>query len=96
MGVMEAVYFGVPMIGIPVFGDQQSNVANCVEKGVAIGLDYRQVTERKLVESIRAIVTDSKYVLKFIPYRIAGNIKSTQCIVVFNPWWLWGGVYIDV
>lgn len=63
MGVMEAVHFGVPMIGIPVFGDQQSNVANCVEKGIAIGLDYRQITERKLIRSIQAIVTEDKCVI---------------------------------
>lgn len=60
MGVMEAVHFGVPMIGLPIFGDQQSNIANCIEKGVAIGLDYRQITERKLIKSIQMIVTDSK------------------------------------
>lgn len=60
MGVMEAVHFGVPMIGIPVFGDQQSNVANCIDKGVAIGLDHRHVTEQKLIESVQTIVTDGK------------------------------------
>lgn len=60
MGVMEAVHFGVPMIGIPVFGDQQSNIANCVEKGVAIGLDYRQLTEQKLIKCIQTIVTNNK------------------------------------
>lgn len=60
MGVMEAVHFGVPMIGLPVFGDQQSNVANCIDKGIAIGLDHRQVTEQKLIKSIQTIVTDSK------------------------------------
>ncbi|XP_025192266.1 UDP-glucuronosyltransferase 2B17-like [Melanaphis sacchari] len=61
MGVMESVYFGVPMIGIPVFGDQQSNVANCVAKGIAIRLDHRLITTQKLIKSIQAIVTDSKY-----------------------------------
>ncbi|XP_022176901.1 UDP-glucuronosyltransferase 2B17-like [Myzus persicae] len=61
MGVMEAVYFAVPMIGIPVFGDQQSNVANCVAKGIAIGLNHRQITVEKLIKSIQAVVMDSKY-----------------------------------
>jgi len=60
MGVMEAVHFAVPMIGIPVFGDQQSNVANCVTKGIAIGLDHRLITVEKLIKSILAVVTDSK------------------------------------
>ncbi|XP_015366574.1 PREDICTED: UDP-glucuronosyltransferase 2B17-like [Diuraphis noxia] len=61
MGVMEAVHFAVPMIGIPVFGDQQSNVANCVAKGVAIGMDHQQITVEKLIKNILAVVTDSKY-----------------------------------
>ncbi|KAF0773792.1 UDP-glucuronosyltransferase 2B13-like [Aphis craccivora] len=61
MGVMEAVHFAVPMIGVPVFGDQQSNVANCVAKGITIRLDYRQITAQKLIKSIQAVVTDSKY-----------------------------------
>jgi len=60
MGVMEAVYFAVPMIGIPVFGDQQSNVANSVAKGIAIGLNHRQITVEKLIKSIQAVVMDSK------------------------------------
>lgn len=60
MGVMEAVHFGVPMVGMPVFGDQQSNVANCVDKGMAIGLDYRTITEQKLIKSIQAVVTDTR------------------------------------
>lgn len=59
MGVMEAVHFGVPMIGIPVFGDQQSNIANCVEKGVAIGLDHRRISTQKLIEGIRTIIADA-------------------------------------
>lgn len=59
MGVMEAVHFGVPMLGIPVFGDQQSNIANCVEKGVAIGLDHRQITAQKLITGLRTIITDT-------------------------------------
>ncbi|XP_050440552.1 UDP-glucosyltransferase 2-like isoform X3 [Adelges cooleyi] len=61
MGVMEAVHFGVPMIGIPVFGDQPANVAKCVQRGVAIGLNYRLINENVLIDSIRAIVTDDKY-----------------------------------
>ncbi|XP_025425741.1 UDP-glucuronosyltransferase 2B13-like [Sipha flava] len=64
MGVMEAVHFGVPMIGIPVFGDQQSNIANCVEKGVAVGLDYRRITAQKLIIGLRTIITDTRYRLR--------------------------------
>ncbi|XP_050544296.1 UDP-glucosyltransferase 2-like [Daktulosphaira vitifoliae] len=63
MGVMEAVHFGVPMIGIPVFGDQPANIAKCIEKGVAIGLDYHKINEHLLIDSIQTIIKDKKYQL---------------------------------
>ncbi|VVC30017.1 UDP-glucuronosyl/UDP-glucosyltransferase [Cinara cedri] len=75
MGVMEAVHFGVSMIGIPVFGDQQSNIANCVEKGIAIELDHRQVTVQKLIKSIQAIIIDSSN------YKPGENVHGDDIVV---------------
>ncbi|XP_048509530.1 UDP-glucosyltransferase 2-like [Athalia rosae] len=61
MGVQEAVAFGVPIIGIPMFGDQPRNVKNCVEKGVAVRLDYENITEYNFVGAVNAVVYDPKY-----------------------------------
>ena len=38
-GVLEALWYAVPMVGIPVFIDQVDVLARMVEKGVAVGLD---------------------------------------------------------
>ncbi|KAJ8928777.1 hypothetical protein NQ314_018635 [Rhamnusium bicolor] len=37
LSVTEAVFYGVPMVGIPIFGGQRMNVARCVQKGIAVG-----------------------------------------------------------
>ena len=38
-GVMEAIYYGVPMVGMPVFIDQVDVLARIEQKRIGVGLD---------------------------------------------------------
>jgi glucuronosyltransferase len=60
MGVQEAVYFGVPMVGIPFIADQNLNIQNCVSKGAAVMLDYRHITLESLLNAIRTVIYDPR------------------------------------
>jgi glucuronosyltransferase len=60
MGAQEAVYFGVPMVGIPFLCDQRLNIQNFVSKGVAVMLDYRHITQESLLNAIRTVVYDPR------------------------------------
>lgn len=60
MGTLEAVNRGVPMIMIPLFGDQFRNSAAVSEKGAAIVLDYFELTESKLAQAIDKILNDKR------------------------------------
>lgn len=62
MSTLEAVHYGVPLIGIPLFGDQSVNIKNYVQKKVAISLNLiEDVTEEKLTSAINTILKDSSY-----------------------------------
>ncbi|CAB3406048.1 unnamed protein product [Caenorhabditis bovis] len=54
--VQEALLFGVPLITIPIFADQDSNAVIAQERGYAYGLDKFTVTKKKVVAAIRAVL----------------------------------------
>ncbi|XP_046736270.1 UDP-glucosyltransferase 2-like [Diprion similis] len=61
MGLQEAVAYGVPLIGIPLFGDQMGNIDICVDREIAVRLDYRDLKADKVVAAIKTVTQDPKY-----------------------------------
>ncbi|XP_058804709.1 uncharacterized protein LOC131671920 [Phymastichus coffea] len=61
MGSQEALYYGVPMIGVPLFADQPRNVEAFVAKNMSIKLPLKDVSEKTLDAALQAILFDSKY-----------------------------------
>ncbi|CAK1594077.1 unnamed protein product, partial [Parnassius mnemosyne] len=61
LSTTEAVHFGVPIIGIPVFADQFVNILRAVNKGFAkkVDLSYEIVDELKT--AIEDILIDPRY-----------------------------------
>lgn len=61
MGTLEALYYGVPLIGLPFFSDQLPNMEIYVKKNMAIRLDKNAINEEKITEALNSILTDPKY-----------------------------------
>nr|CAD7426014.1 unnamed protein product [Timema monikensis] len=61
MGTMEAAYFGVPMVAIPLFGDQKMNVKTFVDKGIAVKLDYDEISKETVFTALRMVLEDPSY-----------------------------------
>jgi len=60
-GIYEAIYHGVPMVGIPMFLDQPDNMAHMKAKGAALIMDYNSMNTKDLVDAINAVVSETSY-----------------------------------
>ncbi|XP_078452141.1 UDP-glucuronosyltransferase 1A5-like isoform X1 [Lampetra planeri] len=56
-GIFEAICYGVPMLGLPLFGDQFENVARMQSKGAALVLNIHSLDAGSLASSISTIAT---------------------------------------
>lgn len=56
LSMLEAVHYAVPVIGIPVCGEQNLNIARAVHHGYARSLDYNNLTEDALKEAIEDVL----------------------------------------
>lgn len=61
MGSQEAVYCGVPILGIPIFGDQKANARDAEALGYGLTInDLTKNTKNTLFETARKILYDPK------------------------------------
>ncbi|KAF2886727.1 hypothetical protein ILUMI_19447 [Ignelater luminosus] len=61
LSTTEAVYHGVPVVGIPLYGDQQMNLVNAENNGIGQSLPFTEVTEEKLTNVVQTVLTNTKY-----------------------------------
>lgn len=57
----EAIYHGIPSILVPFMLDQRVNAKIIQEKGVALTLDYKTLTEKDVTNAITEILGNPKY-----------------------------------
>lgn len=56
----EAIYSHVPMLGIPFFADQFSNVRRLVSKGIGLSLDYKTMTKEDIRDTALEVINNPK------------------------------------
>ncbi|CAH2058054.1 unnamed protein product, partial [Iphiclides podalirius] len=56
----EAITAGVPLIGIPMLGDQWYNVEKYVHHGIGVRLDIENLTEELLKNAIIEVAEDER------------------------------------
>eukprot|EP00066_Takifugu_rubripes_P003234 XP_003965667.1 PREDICTED: UDP-glucuronosyltransferase 2A2 [Takifugu rubripes] len=60
-GLYEAIHHAVPVVGIPLFGDQPDNLARLSRLGVAVVLDFNQMTSDQLTEALNGVIAKKSY-----------------------------------
>ncbi|EDW58411.1 UDP-glycosyltransferase UGT5 [Drosophila virilis] len=60
-GLQEALHYGVPVLGMPVYCDQHFNIHQGKADGYALGLDYRTISTEQLRSSLLELLENPKY-----------------------------------
>ncbi|XP_019571209.2 UDP-glucuronosyltransferase 2A3 isoform X1 [Rhinolophus sinicus] len=60
-GIYEAIYHGVPMVGVPMFADQPDNIAHMKAKGAAVEVNINTMTSADLLSALRTVINDPSY-----------------------------------
>lgn len=62
LSITEAVYHGIPIIGIPLISDQGFNVASAVDKGYGIAVSFKNLTETSISWALDEMLRNDKLV----------------------------------
>lgn len=64
LGGTEAIYYGKPLVTIPIFGDQKLNAARSVITGYGVRVDYSNLTETSLTWGLNEVLNNKRYTEK--------------------------------
>ena len=83
-GVQEALHSGVPIIVLPVFGDQPANADRIAHHGLGIRLDPDDLTSVQIIESIHKIDSGDYHIrvnkLRKIFHHAGGVTKAADLV----------------
>lgn len=61
MGTQEAIAYGVPMIGMPLFADQFLNIDAYVARNIAVKVNVNEISEEDLDAALNAVLCNPIY-----------------------------------
>ncbi|XP_036083776.1 UDP-glucuronosyltransferase 2A2 isoform X1 [Rousettus aegyptiacus] len=60
-GIYEAIYHGIPMVGVPMFADQADNIVHMKAKGAAVEVNINTMTSADLLNALRTVINEPSY-----------------------------------
>ncbi|XP_041118137.1 UDP-glucuronosyltransferase 1-6-like [Polyodon spathula] len=60
-GIYEGICNGVPMVMLPLFGDQADNVQRMASRGVGVVLSIHDMTSQSLLDALNTVINDKSY-----------------------------------
>lgn len=59
-GILETLDAAVPVVGVPIIGDQFRNIDNLVKLGMAVSVPLDTVTEENIFNNINEVLNNKK------------------------------------
>lgn len=87
--LQEAVYYSVPVVAIPFFGDQLFNARKILDAGIGLTLDIDTITEESVVRTLTEVIENKTWVTDRTIFSNSRptyflNSKTESSIVVKN------------
>ncbi|XP_065770221.1 UDP-glucuronosyltransferase 2B4-like isoform X4 [Muntiacus reevesi] len=60
-GIYEAIYHGVPMVGLPLFAEQPDNINRVKAKGAAVRLDLETMSKTDFLKALKQVINNPSY-----------------------------------
>ena len=60
MGMQEAIFNAVPLLGLPIVNDQLLNMAKIVSEGCALSLHLENINDDNVKSALDQILTDPR------------------------------------
>ncbi|CAO1423146.1 unnamed protein product [Diamesa serratosioi] len=85
LGTTEALVEGVPVIGIPIYGDQQLNSQKAAAAGYGVVLDFNSITEESITNSLNEVLNNPRIanIAKYLSKRYSDRPMTPQKTVVY-------------
>jgi len=61
LGLQEAIFNSVPLLGLPVVNDQVLNVVKIVKEGAGLSLEWETITEDNVLAALDSLLTNASY-----------------------------------
>lgn len=67
-GVYEGICNAVPMVLMPLFGDQMDNAKRVESRGAGLTLNILKMTSKDISVALKAVINDKKSVIEAQPF----------------------------
>nr|QVG59860.1 UDP-glucuronosyltransferase [Nilaparvata lugens] len=85
--MQEATHYGVPILGVPLFADQDFNARKLMQAGAGRAVDFHYVAFENIYENLKELLTNSSYAENM---RILSRITKDKPMPAVETavWWI--------
>ncbi|XP_072528248.1 UDP glucuronosyltransferase 1 family, polypeptide B1 [Salminus brasiliensis] len=85
-GIYEGICHGVPMVMLPLFGDQGDNAHRVASRRVGVVLNIHDITPEMLTDALNTVINDSSYKQRMVKLSAVHNDRPIEPLDLAVYW----------